>query len=599
MRKTLKILGIYIFAFIVFSIGNIVEANSIQSISMDIFVDDNGDAYVTETWKCNVTQGTEVYHPYYNLGNSEIKDLTVKDGNTQYTTLSSWNTSGTLASKSNKCGINKISNGVELCWGISKYGSHTYTAKYTITNFVSETTDSQIIYWTLIPYDFSTSIGNMYIKIYTNFKIQDTIDVWGYGNYGGTAYVYDGYIEMQSDGRLATDEYMTILVKFPLGTFDTTNKLNDNFEYYYDMAEEGSETYTQSSLDDVDVIAIVTTFGMIMFFAIIGISAGIASVETKFEYGTVGKKIPKDVPYFRDIPCQKDIFRAYYIGYKYNVIEKKTDILGAIILKWLKDGVIRIEQKETGLIFKKENTVIVLKETNPEIFLEPKEKELFKMLYTASKDGYLESKEFEKWCEHSYSKVLSWFDTIISAEQNKLIEQGLIEVKEKVNLKIFKSKVYVATPELKQEALELAGLKRYLNEYTLIKEREAVEVQLFEEYLIFAQIMGIAKKVAKQFKDIYPEIIEQSNFTSYDYIMFVHMSSHKGISAAKIAKSRAESYSAGGGGFSSGGGGGGSFGGGGGGRRLPLKFTIISVPVVNEVKVLSKYLPKKGIKVII
>ena len=586
MRKTLKILFVFIFAFIVFSIGNIVEANSIQSISMDIFVDDNGDAYVTETWKCNVTQGTEVYHPYYNLGNSEIKDLIVTDGNTQYTTLSNWNTSGTLASKANKCGINEITNGVELCWGISEYGSHMYTAEYIITNFVSETTDAQMIYWTLIPYDFSNSIGNMYIKIHTNFKIEDTIDVWGYGNYGGTAYVYDGYIEMQSDGRLETDEYMTILVKFPLGTFNTTNKLDDDFEYYYGMAEEGAEAYVDSSAEDV-IAAIFTFFIMTIVFTI-GLFAAMASANTKFEYGTAGKKIPKDVPYFRDIPCQKDIFRAYYIGHKYNIVEKKTDILGAIILKWLKDGVIRIEEKETGFIFKKENTVIVLKETNPEIFIEDKEKELFKMLYAASKDGYLESKEFENWCKHSYSKVLSWFDTIISAEEKKLIEQGLIKVKEKVQLKIFKSKVYVATPELKQEAIELAGLKRYLNEYTLIKDREAVEVQLFEEYLIFAQIMGIAKKVAKQFKDIYPEIIEQSSFTSYDYIMFVHMSSNKGITAAKTAKSRAESYSSGGGGFSSGGGGGGSFGGGGGGRRLPLK-----------VKVFVKYLPKKGIKVII
>ena len=573
MRKTLKILFIFIFAFLVFSIGKIVEANSIQSISMDIYVDDKGDAHITETWKCNVTQGTEVYHPYYNLGNSEIKDLTVTDGNTRYTTLSTWNTSGSLASKANKCGINKISNGVELCWGISKYGSHTYTAKYTITNFVSETTDAQMIYWTLIPYDFSNSIGNMYIKIHTDFKIEDTIDVWGYGNYGGTAYVYDGYIEMQSDGMLETDEYMTILVKFPLGTFNASNKLNHDFSYYYNMAQKGTKEYRKensSNFDKEDFFGIMIIVGLIVVEII---SCNRTPVK-KFKYGVAGKKIPQDVSYFRDIPCKKDIFRAYYIGHRYNIIKNKTDILGAIILKWLKNGMIRIEQKETGVIFKKENTVIVLKETNPEKFLEPKEKELFEMLYAASKDGYLESKEFETWCEKSYSKVLSWFDTIISAEENKLIEQGLIEVKEKVKMKIFKSKIYQATPELKQEAIELAGLKRYLDEYTLIKEREVVEVQLFEEYLIFAQIMGIAHKVAKQFKDIYPEIIEQSSFTSYDYIMFVHMSSHKGMSAAETAKIRAESYTSGGGGFSSGGGGGGSFGGGGGGRRFPLKLKI-------------------------
>lgn len=570
MKKTIKILFILLFALILFSIPKGVEANSIQSIAMDIFVDDNGDAYVTETWKCKVTQGTEVYHPYYNLGKSVIKDLSVYEGNRQYTKLSYWNTSGTLQSKAYKSGINQISDGVELCWGISEYGSHTYTVKYTITNFVSETTDAQMIYWTLIPHNFSNSIGNMYIKIHTDFKIEDTIDVWGYGNYGGTAYVYDGYIEMQSDGALATDEYMTMLVKFPLGTFNTTNKLYDNFENYYDMAEEGAITYSE---DEQGVYAFVFSMGLIFFIASIFATVGVANSGNSFDYGTAGKNISKEVPYFRDIPCQKDIYRAYYIGHRYNIIDKKTDVLGAIILKWLKDGVIKIQEKETGIIFKKENTVIVLNETNPEMFFEEKEKELFKMLYAASKDGYLESKEFEKWCQHSYSKILSWFDTIIDKEENKLIEQGLITVKEQVKLKIFKSKTYQATPELKQEAIKLAGLKRYLKEYTLIKEREAIEVQLFEEYLIFAQIMGIAKKVAKQFKDIYPEIIAESSFTSYDYIMFVHMSSHKGISAANLAKSRAESYSSGGGGFSSGGGGGGSFGGGGGGRRFQINST--------------------------
>ena len=566
MKRTLKVLIIFIFAFILFSIGNIVEANSIQSISMDIFIDDNGDAHVTETWKCKVTQGTEVYHPYYNLGNSEIKELRVIDGGIEYQTLSDWDISGTLSSKANKCGINKISNGVELCWGISEYGSHTYIAKYTITNFVSETRDAQMIYWTLIPYEFSNSIGNMYIKIHTDFKIENTIDVWGYGNYGGTAYVYDGYIEMQSDGSLATDEYMTILVKFPLGTFNASNKLKNNFQFYYNMAEIGATKYINSlkNFFSKDTFFAIFMTSIYMWF-MCRTTRGKKKDKFEIDYGKKGEKIPKNVTYYRDIPCEKNIYKAYYIGYQYGIIKNNTDILGAIILKWIKDGIIKIEEKESGVLFKKENTVIVLKETNSEIFTETTEKELFEMLYNASEDGYLESKEFEKWCKNSYSKVLSWFDRIMSTQERKLIEEGLIKVEERTKLKIFKNKVKVATSELRQEALELAGLKRYLNQYTLIKEREAIEVQLFEEYLTFAQIMGIAKKVAKQFKYIYPEIIEQSSFASYDYIMFVHMSSHKGISAAQSAKSRAQSYSSGGGGYSSGGGGGGSFGGGGGG----------------------------------
>ena len=197
MKKILKISLLFIFCLLIFSISENVKANSISKIAMDIYVDNNGNATINETWTCTTNSGTEVYHPYYNLGKSEIENLTVKENGRTYQTLSSWNTSGTLSDKAYKCGIHKITNGVELCWGISSYGSHVYEVSYTISNFIAELQDSQMLYWTFIPYDFSDSIGSAYIKVHTDFDIPDSVDVWGYGNYGGTAYVYDGYIEMQ------------------------------------------------------------------------------------------------------------------------------------------------------------------------------------------------------------------------------------------------------------------------------------------------------------------------------------------------------------------------------------------------------------------
>ena len=56
-----------------------VNANSINSITMDIYIDSNGDADITEVWNCTTNQGTESYHPYYNLGESEITNLRVQD----------------------------------------------------------------------------------------------------------------------------------------------------------------------------------------------------------------------------------------------------------------------------------------------------------------------------------------------------------------------------------------------------------------------------------------------------------------------------------------------------------------------------------------
>lgn len=44
----------------------------------------------------------------------------------------------------------------------------------------------------------------------------------------------------------------------------------------------------------------------------------------------------------------------------------------------------------------------------------------------------------------------------------------------------------------------------------MIQQRQAIEVHLWEEYLIFAQLFGIAEKVEEQFSKIYPEFKEQS-----------------------------------------------------------------------------------------
>ena len=95
--------------------------------------------------------------------------------------------------------------------------------------------------------------------------------------------------------------------------------------------------------------------------------------------------------------------------------------------------------------------------------------------------------------------------------------------------------------------------------------KEVMEVKLWDEYLMFAYIFGIADKVAKQLKDLYPEVLEDPNARiDYNTIVYVSNISRTSTSSANSARAAAESYSSGGGGFSSGGGGGGSFGGGGG-----------------------------------
>ena len=566
MKKVFKILFFALLAYALFTLGKTVSANSINRISMDIFVDSNGNANVTETWNCYSNQSTEIYHPYYNLGNSEITNLSVSMDSTQFETLSSWDTSASFDEKAYKAGINRVSNGVELCWGISEYGTNIYTVNYTIINFVSNLTDSQMIYWTLIPYDFSDSIGQVIINISSDLYFPSSIDVWGYGNEGGTAYVDNGTITMTSEGTLNRNEYMTILVKLPSGTFNTKNNLNQNFEYYYNLAEEGVNR-NETVENTVITILPFIIFIIIMVFAIVTSKLG-SSQEQRLNFENNGNKLPKtkDIPYFRDIPCNKDLFQAFFIGYQFKIVKKRTDLLGSVILKWVRDKKVTLKKDEG----KSSKTSIILNEELISSLEDEDEQKLYKMFFEASKDGILEDSEFTKWCNTNYSKILGWFDTIIDKEKDKLVKDGLLLEKPKT---LFKSAKYTVTPELRQQALNIAGLKKYLNDYTLISEREAPDVVLFEDYLILAQMFGIADKVAENFKKLYPDLITETNFYSYDNINFVHIYAVHAMTSAHSAHYAAASrYSGGGGGFSVGGGGGGSFGGGGGRRRLPLIF---------------------------
>ncbi len=571
MKSVFKVIS---FALLMFIFPLIVKANSISSIDMDIYLDDNGTAHVTETWSAYLDQGTEGYKPYYNIGNAKIKNFKVSENGQTYTYNDYWNTNASFSEKAYKNGINYLSDGLELCWGISEYGYHDYVLTYDIEGFVSSLNDADMVYWNLIPYELSSKPGNVHIRIYADEYFSQDLDVWGFGNYGGTAYVYNGYIEMNSEGTLESNEYMTILVKFDKGTFNTSNAINEDFDYYLDMAKEGTTKYKESFFQKfIDVITYIFDILLSLLpVIIIMIIAVITSKNMRNKLGTRSfsftkdeRKLPKDIPNYRDIPFNKDIFRAYWVSSCYGLNKNQTDFLGAILLKWLLEKKIEVKKVQAGLIIKKEESAIVLKS---DTFTSDNELELelHQMMAEASKDDVLESKEFEKWCKNNYNKILKWFDKVIDSETDKLIIEG--KITETVKNNLFKTKVLKVDPSMKEEGVKLKGLKNFLEEFSRIDDKTAIEVNMWEYYLIYAQILGIADKVAKQFEKLYPELLEDTynrmgcSFTDF---VFINSLAHTSMHAAISSRQRAQSYHSGGGGFSSGGGGGGSFGGGGGG----------------------------------
>lgn len=561
MRKWFSLIIISLFLFI-----PSVCANSIKNINMDIYIDDEGDAHVKEVWQVRATKGTEIYKTYNNIGESTFTDFKVRLNGTEFTNIGSWNVNGSFDDKAYKNGIHYISDGLELCYGISKYGNNIYEFEYIITDFVVNLNDSQMVYWTLVPKNMSDTIGDVYIKIHSSFAYKDTLDIWGYGKYGAPAYVYDGYIEMSSD-NLNSDEYMTALIKFEPNTFNTTHKIDKDFSYYYDLAEDGSDDYKEPTTLEKILTGLINLSIIGFIFYLIAVAINRSTIKST-RYNKSKKKLPADIPYFRDIPGKKELFRNYYISNLYGIILQKTDFLGAVLLKWMKEGSVTIEKTEKKGFFKKTDIVTAMK-IGDVVCNNSLEKELYDMIKSAAKDDYLESDEFKKWSRNHYDKLLSWFDKTLNYQGDALILDGSIQRNETQKM-LFKNVTFTENESVLNEAIQLAGLKKYLIEFSNMKEKEAIEVHLWQDYLIYAQMFGIAKRVAEQFKKMYPEIIEQTNYNfDFDTVVFINDFSRSAVSSANAARSaaieRARNYSSGGGGFSSGGGGGGSFGGGSGG----------------------------------
>ena len=555
MKKKIAIFFIMMFIMPVSAL-----ADTIYSVTMDINILEDGTANVKEIWDVKASSGSEWYKTMYELNNSELTNYKVTmDG--KELSYKSWNVNETMSEKSGYYGINYAPNGMELCFGKSDYKRHTFIVSYTLSNYIFNTNDSQVLAWVIYP---KADVNYFSAEISSYYSFPDTLEVWGYG-YKGYAYVENGVIKLSTESGLYND-YVSVLVKFPLSTFNTTNTDSryQTFDDVYKVAEEGTFEYdygTDSSDSIFDIIFIFLDF-IISFILPFGIVIFGIYQAKKVGYGYINNKTinKKNTPMFREIPCNKDIYYANALIKLNNFGYKESNILGAIILKWVKEKKITFKNKTEG-IFNKETSLIDL--TGNPIFDNDLEKQLFDIMYTASKDGILETKELEKWCKKNYSKFFNLFKKIENRKIDELEEQGHIyKRKNKQECK----KKNVMDDTIYEDSKKLYGLKLYLEEFSKMDTKEVLEVHIWDEYLMFAYLFGIADKVAKQLKNMYPEIIEQMDF-DYDTIIFINYMSTRSVSVASSARSAAQSYSSGGGGFSSGGGGGfsGGFSGGGGG----------------------------------
>ena len=532
-------------------------AQEIRDVEVSVELQKDGSAWITQVWDVTVVSGTEWYIPIDNLKNMYVDQLSVWENGKEFESVGDkWDVDWSRERKAGKCGIVRKRKGVELCWGQGVYGEHQWTARFHVQGLVQAYEDADGFNFMFVNPGLVAAPRHAKVVIKPAFDCPqwtyENTRVWGFG-FEGEVSVENGTVVGESTERFQYRSQLIMLVKFNKGIFEPEVTIDKPFEKLLDEAMEGSSYTVDDSEGDGELWFGGLCVGGCIFYIIY------AWIMRKLGYKYKKKFFgeSKITTWYRDVPLEGNLFAAHYAmtkGMRFMAANKPQNLIGAIFLRWVMDGKVKVtpdpkKDKYVNLDFTKEYPI--------EDSMEAK---LYAMAREAAGSNYLlERGEFEKWSTKHYDKMNNWPDRAVDHGKAWLVEKGYVLSSGSSTAK--------GTPELRH----VVEFMNFLNDFTLHDQREANEVRLWKDYLVYAQLFGIADKVAQQFKKLYPaEFDKMANDMGLNTTSMLNAISWTNNMSAKAytnASAKATAASGGGGHTSFGGGGGFSGGGFGGGSR--------------------------------
>ncbi len=520
---------------------------AIRDIDISLTLHRDGSASVREVWDVCAASGTEWYLVRGNLGDIDILGLAVSDeSGTSFVNEGKWDVNRSISEKAGKCGIVHKSKGeMELCWGVGSLGNHKYNVSYTMTNAVKSLDDYDMLHLQLVSPELSSTPQHVRVRISAEVTQIDTSNtrIWGFG-FAGNASFEDGAAVYESTERFSSKSSVIVLMRFDKGIFQSGSRQDRGFQDALDRALEGS-SYGGEDEDDFWAGFTLILYAL-AFFALI--FAGVRSTAATRKK-ILGVKM-EEISWSREIPFGGNLAESAWILKKLGEEKRSNSLASALILRMIYQGYLEISNSSGGKV------EISFTGRIPDAADKPMHDLYFMMHEASGEDRILQDKEFSKWADKHIIEVNAWVKKCDRSGKEGLILDGY-----------YNNSKY--TEKEQQQAQILLGLRKYLSDFTLMKEKETLEAHLWKEYLVYGALYGIADKVAKQLKDINPQLLEQE--LGYDYptiytVINLNNSLSRSITRTQIGQNSGRSGGFGGG-TSFGGGGGFSGGGCGGGSR--------------------------------
>ena len=556
-------------------------ASTVKRIDVKAVLQKDGTAAIEERWLIDLDNSdakTEWYVTHRSIDGIHLQNLTVEGyvpghaGLVQFETLSEWDVNASRKEKTGKCGL--ANNDQEVCWGFGDWGEHEYIVRYQLTNLVKSYDTNDGFNHCFVDMDCTVEQARVVITAADGIMLsEDNTRRWAFG--------YEGIIEFEGDSIVATPngpigngKRMIIMLEFDKDVFQPASTAAESWESRKQRALEGSDFLQDNGEEeemgfwDWVLFGIVVLLSIFSYFFVNLIATLVLSLmwlllcavwwvvslaplrkwNKRKKLGIVKGNYCREVK--KDWTLVKNKMVIDELSYFYGM--SNQNVIGALLLKLMAKGDVTIVREEYK---KKEREMLKIVHPWQEMDQNAKGDDrlaahVLKLLTLASGDDLvLQPNEFDKWCRQ---------------KKNKTDIQNFMKM-----LEGKPDKEYIS-----QNAAQIYGLKAFLQDFTLLNERETMEVGLWDQYLVYAEFFGLADQVRKDMERICPEYLRISNITKSLEVStdgaVVYMFSDSIYTATTNAIERMAERSTSSSGFSSisssGGGGGFSGGGGGGGR---------------------------------
>ena len=621
-KLLISISFIFLFIILTTIKSNASSNLHLNELTFNANINADGSMNVTETWDIEIKDTNTLFKTfktdiskYSDITNVQVSEIT--NGSTR--NFTKINTLMYHVTKDSYYGMINDDGNFEIAWGVGLDDSSAtkeYQISYTVEDAITKYSDYAELYWQFVGSDFEINADKITgtITLPSQAQTKDDIKVWGHTeDLNGEIYITNlDKISFELDG-FNSGRYVEIRTLFPTSMIVSTSRIHD-VDILNDVIEEETVWANEANSRRArrDATNFLVTLVVVIACILLSVFSILRAIKQANRFKGKSKYKPtQKIEYYRDLP-RKNATPAQSL---YVYFETKNGVADNDIGKVVSATLLNLNLKK-HIEFQvekdknKEKITIKILSTDTKN-LSADEKVIFEFLQKACKDSNeITVKEFEKYIRRSSTTDILALKTYINGQTKKeLINQQIYDAEQE---KVYKNqsaqttiyviiifiaifaiaftteflnmfgyvailglivcqviaiiinsktlnKINVYTQKGIDEKEMWRGLKKYMEDFSMLDKREVPEIAIWEHFLVFATAFGIADKVLKQLKVVYPNIENDLNVNTYTYMYLMMNTNFSSSFSNAISTSMSSAYtsaSGGGGGFSGGGGGG-------------------------------------------